>query len=207
VRSELMRKLPSPLSAVLAVLAVAAVPGCSTNTQGDSASPVFLVGSFTPTTPFTLCVNQSTGVANGLFLPTTTVQSRLKNPAVTSLQFLDVQVEKYTVVWGRIDGGTKTSPTEDFAGGFIVPANGTITLPSYQYMTASGLQRPPLDQLLPFNGGIDKETGNTVIRETGSVTWFGHTLSGQPVTSNVATFEMSFQYCASAGRIEPTRAQ
>jgi hypothetical protein len=197
-----MRKLPFPLSSVLAALAVAALPGCSTNTQGDSASPVFLVGDFT-TPPVSVCVNSLTP----LTITTTTVQNRLKNPTVTSLQFLDVQVEKYTVVWRRIDGGTIASPTQDFAGGFLVPPNGSTALTDYPYMSADSLQRPPLDQLFPFNGGIDKETGRQEIREAGSVTWYGHTLSGQPVTSDVATFDMIFQYCASAGRVEPKRAQ
>jgi hypothetical protein len=197
-----MRKLPFPLSSVLAALAVAALPGCSTNTQGDSASPVFLVGTFT-TIPVTFCVNSTVP----LTITTTTVQNRLKNPNVTSLQFLDVQVDKYTVVWRRIDGGTISSPTQDFAGGFLVPPNGSTALTGYPYMSADSLLRPPLDQLFPFNGGIDKETGRAEIREAGNVTWYGHTLSGQPVTSDVATFDMIFQYCASAGRVEPKRAQ
>jgi|PersoiStandDraft_1058852.scaffolds.fasta_scaffold01032_10 hypothetical protein len=200
-----MKKRFFILAAILAAVTVAALPGCSTNTQGDSASPVFLVGSFTAP-PLNACVNSLLPLP--FTLPTTTVQVRLKNPAVTSLQFLDVQVEKYTIVWRRIDGGTKASPTQDFAGGFLVPPNGSTTLSDYPYMSFSNRTQPPLDQLLPFNGGIDKETGRTEIHETGSVTWYGHTLSGQPVVSNVATFEMTFIYCASpAGRIEPTRAQ
>jgi hypothetical protein len=198
-----MKKLPFPLSAVLAALAMAAVPGCSTNTQGDSASPVFLVGSFSGTVPNSPCVNSGLPVT----ITTTTVSSRLKNPAVTSLQFLDVQVEKYTVVWRRIDGGTTASPTQDFVIPLLVPPNGSATGTDYPYMTSDNLQKPPLDQLFPFNGGIDKETGRQQIRESANVTWFGHTLSGQPVTSDVAVFDVIFQYCPPAGRNEPTRAQ
>ena len=197
-----MRKLPFPLSAVLAALAVAALPGCSTNTQGDSASPVFLAADFT-LLPLSVCVNSAAPVT----FKTTTLQSRLKNPNVTSLQFLDVQLDKYTVVWRRIDGGTIASPTQDFGGNVLVPPNGSTTLTDYPFMSADSLLRPPLDQLFPFNGGIDKETGRAEIREAGNVTWYGHTLSGQPVTSDVATFDMIFQYCASAGRVEPKRAQ
>jgi hypothetical protein len=193
------------LAAVLCALTVAALPGCSTNTQGDSASPVFLVGSFSGDfVPNSNCVN--TGLP--LTVKTTTVSSRLKNPNVASLQFLDVHVDKYTVVWRRIDGGTTASPTQDFvATGFLVPPNGSGTCTDCYYMTFDNLQRPPLDQLFPFNGGIDKETGRQQIRESANVTWYGHTLSGQPVTSDTAVFEVDFHYCAPAGRIEQKRAQ
>jgi hypothetical protein len=200
-----MKKRVFILAAALVALTVAAIPGCSTNTQGDSAAPVFLVGGFSGDfVPNSACVN--TGLP--LTVKTTTVQNRLKNPVSGSLQFLDVHVDKYTVVWGRLDGGTKVSPTQDFlATGFLVPPNGSGTCTDCPYMTFDNLQSPPLDQLFPFNGGIDKETGRQQIREAASVTWFGHTLSGQAVTSDAAVFEVEFHYCASAGRIETKRAQ
>ena len=197
-----MKKRFFILAAVLAGVTVAALPGCSTNTQGDSASPVFLAGDFQPL-PLQMCVNSNTP----LLFATTVLQNRLKNPVVTATQFLDVQVDMYVVVWRRIDGGTTASPSQSLAGGAIVPPGGSSTLVNYPYMTADSLIRPPLDQLFPFNGGIDKETGRAEIRQSGSVTWYGHTLSGQPVTSDVATFGMIFQYCGTLGRIEAKRAQ
>jgi hypothetical protein len=45
----------------------------------------------------------------------------------------------------------------------------------------------PFDQLLPFNGGIDRETGNTEIRMFYDVTFFGTTVSGHRVQSETAT--------------------
>ncbi|HEX7669622.1 MAG TPA: hypothetical protein VF395_08570 [Polyangiaceae bacterium] len=197
-----MKKALLSFCVAVAGLVVAVLPGCSTNTQGDSASPVFLAGSFT-LLPLDFCVNSNVP----LQCKTTTLQSRLKNPNATSLQFLDVQLDKYTVTWSRIDGGRTASPSQDFGGNVIVPPNGTSTLTDYPFMSADNLLRPPLDQLFPFNGGIDRETGRTEIRQAGHVTWFGHTLSGQPVTSDPATFDMIFIFCASAGRIEPKRAQ
>jgi len=197
-----MKKTLLSLSVAVAALVVAALPGCSTNTQGDSASPVFLAGDFT-LLPLSVNVASNAPVQ----FSTTTLRNRLKNTTATSLQFLDVQVDKYTVTWTRIDGGTTASASEDFAGNVIVPPNGSSTLTDYPYMTADNLIRPPLDQLFPFNGGVDRETGRTEIRQAGHVTWFGHTLSGQPVTSDVATFDLIFTFCASAGRIELKRAQ
>jgi hypothetical protein len=83
-----------------------------------------------------------------------------------------------------------------------VPVSGVSTLNNYQYMTSDALLRPPLDQLYPFNGGIDRETGKTQIRQAGHVIWYGHTLSGQSVVSDEATFDLTFRYSASSGRIE-----
>ena len=200
-----MKKRLFLLATLLAVVTVAAIPGCSTNSQGDSAAPVFLVGSFSGNfVPNDPCVN----TGGPLTVKTTTVTSRLKVPGAVSTQFLDVHLDHYTVVWKRIDGGTATSPTEDFAdvGGLVAPG-GSSTCTDCAYMSSTNLQRPPLDQLFPFNGGIDRETGHQVIRQVANVTWYGHTLAGDAVTSDVASFEVDFQYCASLGRIEQKRAR
>lgn len=197
-----MKKLSLFLPTAVAALALSALPGCSTNVQGDSASPVFCVGNF-QLLPLTINVASNAPVQ----FTTTILTCRLKNPSATSLQFLDVQIDKYIVVWSRLDGGTKASPTQDFGGNVIVPPNGSATLTNYPYMSADSLIRPPLDQLFPFNGGVDKETGRSEIRQAGRVTWYGHTLSGQSVTSDVATFDLIFIYSPIAGRIELKRAQ
>jgi hypothetical protein len=176
---------------------VALLPGCSTNTRGDDAAPVFLSGEFTQ-----LPLNKLLVSGTPLQFTTTTVTNRLKTTNVTSLQFLDVQLDSYHVRWTRNDGGTKASLPEDFGGNVIVPAGGTSTLTDYPYMRADSLLRPPLDQLYPFNGGLDRETGRTEIYQVGHVTWFGHTLSGQPVVSNEASFGMIFIYGGASARVE-----
>ncbi len=182
--------------AIVAVLA-ALLPGCSTNTQGDSAAPVFLVGQFTEMPLEKLLVD-----ATPLQFKTTTLNNTVKVAGVTTLTFLDVQVDTATVRWTRADGGTVASADETFGVGVIVPANGTSTLTNYLYMSADHLLRPPLDALYPFNGGIDRETGKTEVIQLGHVTWRGRTLSGQTVVSSEATFNMIFMYQAgAAGRV------
>lgn len=191
-----MKKTTSSVLALGALL-LALLPGCSTNTQGDDAAPVFLVGEFTE-----LLLEKLLVEGTPVQFKTTTLRCRLKVPGAASLQFLDVQIDSYVVNWSRLDGGTKASAQETFAGNIIVPVGGTSTLNNYQYMTADALLRSPLDQLYPFNGGIDRETGRTSIRQAGHVIWYGHTLSGQPVVSNEATFDLTFRYSAASGRIE-----
>jgi hypothetical protein len=183
-------KRTTTLTALALVAALGALlPGCSTNTQGDSAAPVFVVGQFT-VYPLEKLLTDATP----LTFKTTTLNNTVKTRGVTSLTFLDVQIDTYKVRWTRLDGGTVASATQGFGAGVIVPANGTSTLTGYAYMTAGALLLPPLDQLYPFNGGIDRETGLSEIRQAGHVTWSGHTLSGQTVVSSEATFNMIFTY-------------
>lgn len=196
-----MKKTTSSLLALGALLLVL-LPGCSTNTQGDDGAPVFLVGEFNE-----LLLEKLLIEGTPVQFKTSTLRCRLKVPGSASVQFLDVQIDSYVVRWTRIDGGTKASAPETFGGNIIVPVSGTATLNNYQYMTADALLRSPLDQLYPFNGGIDRETGRTSIRQAGHVTWYGHTLSGQPVVSNEATFDLTFRFSAASGRIEGTLAR
>ncbi|MEO8586173.1 MAG: hypothetical protein ABI584_08425 [Acidobacteriota bacterium] len=189
-----------PLGFAAAVLSV--LPGCSTNIQGDSASPVFCFATF-QLLPLTVNVASNAPVQ----FQTTILTCRLKSTTSTSLQFMDTQMDQYTVVWNRLDGGTVASPTQTFGGNVTVPPNGTSTLTNYPFMSADSLIRPPLDQLFPFNGGVDKQTGRAEIRQAGRVTWYGHTLSGQAVASDVATFDLIFIYSPISGRIELKRAK
>jgi len=187
--------------ALVAVLA-ALGGGCSTNTQGDDPSPVYLTFNAT-LLPATKCVDDG----SLLQFQTATLDSHLKGSATAgSSGFLDTQVESYTIVWTRVDGGKTASPTETFGGNVVVPAGGRSSLSNYPFMSISALQQPPLNQLFPYNGGVDRETGKSEIRQTGTVTWYGHTMSGQPVTSVPATFNMTFIYCGTAGRVEISRA-
>lgn len=181
----------TPLLAALAIV-VLAFGGCSSNTQGDDASPVFLSVSYT-------LLPESWNVGSGLPMQfdTTDLRSVLKNPGAGSSSYLDTRLEDYVVEWQRIDGGTKVPETEVFGGNVLIPAGGQSTLTNYPYMTRSALTRPPLDQLLPFNGGIDRETGKSEIRCRATVTYRGRTLSGQPVRG-VGTFGMTFLYSAAA---------
>jgi hypothetical protein len=180
----------------LGALLLALLPGCSTNTQGDDAAPVFLVGEFTELPLEKLLVD-----ASPLQFKTTSLHNHLKVPGTGTTTFLDVQVDSYVVRWTRLDGGTKASASEVFGGNQIVPVDGTSTLNNYPYMSADALLRPPLDQLYPFNGGIDHETGKAQIRQAGHVTWYGHTLSGQAVVSSEATFDMIFEFGGASGRV------
>lgn len=181
--------------AVALLAGVLAVTGCSSNTQGDDASPVYLSVNYT-------LLPESWNVGSGapLQFDSTELRSILKNPSGGSSNFLDTRLDDYVVEWKRIDGGTKVPEPETFGGNVLIPAGGSSTLSNYPYMTRTALLKSPLDQLLPFNGGIDRETGNSEIRCRGTVTYRGRTLSGQPVRG-VGSFGMTFLYSAATQTI------
>ena len=189
-----MLKRLAPVLA-LAVLA-ACLPGCSTNTQGDDASPEFLTVTFDGVPVRTNVATQSP-----LQIQSTVYSAVLKNPSGGSSSFLDVRLDDYTVTWRRLDGGTLVPAPETFgiAANGVLPAGGSQTVTNQMYLTATAIQRTPLDRLFPFNGGFDAETGKSEIRMVAIVTVRGHTLSGQPV-SGTGSFNADFYYAALAAR-------
>jgi hypothetical protein len=188
-----MKNRTSLAAALLA--GVLSVTGCSSNSQGDDASPVYLSVSYT-------LLPESWNVGGGapLQFDTTDLRSVLKNPGAGSSSFLDTRLDDYVVEWTRLDGGTKVPDPETFAGNVLIPAGGTSTLTNYPYMSRTALVRAPLDQLLPFNGGIDRETGRNEIRCRGTVTYRGRTLAGQTVRG-VGSFGMTFLYSATTQNV------
>lgn len=170
---------------ILAFGLVASLLGATvacTNQEGESESPAML----------TVDLEDQAGLTDVdppgiVVIPTIILQSRLKNPTQGNPQgFADVQVDQYRVSYVRADGGTRVPPAQDFAAGVIVPTPGTATLSDYPVLSETDLRRSPFDQLLPLNGGFDRETGSPEIRIFYDVTFFGRTLAGQRVQSNTA---------------------
>jgi hypothetical protein len=165
-----------------AVLLIAAAPGC-TNKEGESEAPVFITVSLDLQPGF---VDVSTPAP--VQISTITLVSHLKNATQTDpLGFANTQVNSYTVRFRRTDGGTLVPPVKTFGVGVIVPSGGTATLSNFPILAASDLQQSPFDQLLPFNGGVDRETGRNSIQMTFDITFFGQTVSGHRVQSQTAS--------------------
>jgi hypothetical protein len=85
-------------------------------------------------------------------------------------------------------------PQQTFGAGVVVPVDGTATLENFPVLPASAIQESPFDQLLPFNGGIDRETGRDEISTTFDITFFGHTVSGHRVQSETASGILIFRF-------------
>src|SRR6266540_1128798 len=124
--------------------------------------------------------------------------SHFKNPAQSDPQgFADTILESYTVHFRRTDGGTRVPPDQTFGAGGLVPSGGTATLTNFPILAASQIQLSPFDQLLPFNGGFDRETGKPEIDTAFEITFFGHTVSGHRVKSTTATGPLLFAFTGS----------
>jgi len=161
---------------------VAVAAGC-TNKQGESESPVSVTVDLADQSGLT-----NLNPATTLTIPTMTLRSNLKNPTASDPQgFAAVQVNNYTVTYRRADGGTIVPPVQNFAAGVLLPSGGSVTLTDFPILSQTAMEGTPFDQLFPFNGGIDRETGSNEIRMFYDVTFYGQTVSGHRVQSETAT--------------------
>jgi hypothetical protein len=140
--------------------------------------------------PVVLSVSITQGVADvdisvpvDVFIANMTISSKAKSPSAVLSQQDDVTLTEWVVTCSRTDGGTVVSPVwHDFNQTTYVPANGTATLVNYRIFPSDFFKQPPLNQLFPENGGIDKETGKRTIRQRLHIEIFGKTVAGRAVS-------------------------
>ena len=168
-------------------------PGC-TNKQAETEAPVFITTSLDLQPGFV-----NVGVVAPVQITTITLASHLKNAQQSDPQgFATVTLESYTVHFRRTDGGTRVPPDLNLPVGVIIPSGGAATLSNFPVLPASQIQLSPFDQLLPFNGGFDRETGKAEIDTAFDITFFGHTVSGHRVQSETASGPLLFRFAAAA---------
>jgi hypothetical protein len=169
-------------SIAIALAVIAAVPAC-TNKQGETEAPVFITVNIQLQPGFV-----DVGAPAPVQIQTIVLSSHLKNATASDPQgFATTNIEGYTVHFRRTDGGTRVPPDQTFGAGVTVEAGGTATLNNFPVLPVSAIQASPFDQLLPFNGGVDRETGKTEIQMAFDLTFFGHTVAGQRVLSETAS--------------------
>jgi hypothetical protein len=174
------------ISVVLAALAT----GACTNKQGETEAPVFITVDIAEQPGFV-----DVGVVAPIQITTINLASHLKNPQQSDPQgFSDVEMNTYTVHFRRTDGGTVVPPDQTFGAGIIIPSGGTGKLSNFPILPASAIQLSPFDQLLPFNGGIDRETRRDEIQMAFDLNFFGHTVSGMRVKSETASGILLFRF-------------
>ena len=174
---------------LLLAAAAALAPAC-TNKQGETEAPVFITVDLQLQPGFV-----NVGVITPVQVATIRLKSTLKNPSQSDPQgFADVMCTSYTVHFKRNDGGTRVPPDQSFGCGILIPSGSTATLSNFPVLPASAIQASPFDQLLPFNGGFDRETGKSEIDTTFDITFFGNTVSGQRVQSETATGILNFNF-------------
>jgi hypothetical protein len=186
---------------LLLSLAVALTAAC-TNREGETEAPVFITVDLRDQPGFV-----DVSLAAPVQIQTIILISHLKSATQTDPQgFSDVNIEGYTVRFRRTDGGTRVPAVQTFGAGILVPSGGTATLNNFPVLPGSAIQQSPFDQLLPFNGGIDRETGRDEIQTAFDLTFFGHTVSGHRITSQTASGILLFRFGGSSSlRARPGR--
>lgn len=172
-------------TASFALIALAAL-GCNASTDRTD-SPVILTieGSTTIVTPGFVSVSDSQN-AGWATIGSMTLKTIVKEPNATTSQLETVEMDAYQVTYTRADRGTRVpAPLTEKLFGSISP-NGTYTLNGFPFMRLSQLSATPLSDLA--TRGIDPETGSATILLNVNMQFFGHTVSGKNVASEVKTF-------------------
>ena len=182
--------------AILAVLAAVVLVAASCRSRTDrSPGPVVLTFGAINGIPTVVSVGTAiagtTSTPPGVSIQSFTLQSVVKEPTPGITPAIeDVEVSSYQVVYRRRDSGTRVPPPLVAALGIEVPVNGTSVINNLPIVRLDQLLSPPLGDLASL--GHDSETGTTVIVLDAQITFFGHTLSGDAVSSGTASYTLEF---------------
>jgi hypothetical protein len=162
------------------------VAGCTGNHSADEEAAVVLSWSFTEG-PAEQPVNSRADITIGSM----TIRSQAKSPDFVLSQQQDVTLTEWVVTPSRSDGGTVASPQWRNFYTVYVTAGGSVSVQNLRIFPSSYYTEPPLNQLFPWNGGLDKETGKAEIRQRLHVDVYGKTVSGKSV---VLRFDVDIRF-------------
>lgn len=174
------------LATVVCLLAAVSLAGCDSRTDRSESGTILSITDFDGL-PLRASVNDLGGI---LLLEEITLSAIPTDPGAPTSTLMDVEMRSYQVTYRRLDAGTVTPPplVQNVFG--VAPINGTIVYDNLVIMGAEQLTNPPLSNLLFENGGIDPETGEQFVRIRFEIRFFGRTLTGNSVASNVASFDV-----------------
>ena len=175
------------ITVVLVLAAMLAAGGCNSRTDESEGSVILSVTDFDGL-PSRVSVNAT----DLLTVDSIDIDNIPKDPNGTTSSLQNVEMRSYEVVYTRADTGTRVpSPHVEAIFG-VAPVGGTVTYDNLPIMRAQQLSNPPLTDLLIFNGGIDGETGSTVITITFTMRFFGRTIAGDDVATAPIRFDVEF---------------
>jgi hypothetical protein len=181
-----MKRKSLTLISLLAVLVGAG--SCRSRTDLSTAPVILEFGQIGPV-PIGVSV-AAADTAGGVFIPTFTLMSVVKEPGATTSALEDVQITSYQVTYKRLDTGTRVPPPLVAAITQEVPVGAVGTITNLPILCLDQLGNPPLSDLLLF--GHDTETGTAVIVLNVQIQFFGNTLSGDAIASPVAAYTIEF---------------
>ncbi|RLE21913.1 MAG: hypothetical protein DRJ65_14990 [Acidobacteria bacterium] len=131
-------------------------------------------------------------VFGDLTIESLSIESKPKNPDITLTANQDVNLRDWDITVRRTDGGTVTSPDWYIPVSVFVPGGGTASLENYRIYPEEFLADPPFNYLFPENGGLDPETGASVVREGLHLVISGRVVSGKAISTEPV--EVSFRF-------------
>ena len=179
----------------LAALAVGALltfgaSGCSDADQVDSGGVMMVISDF-GTLPIVHSLT-APDEDNGLLMQidSITVRNVPSNASSGSSELMTIRVEGYEVTYRRRDSGSRVP--RSFLGTIFgqIPANGLTDFNNLPMLTLDQLSANPFSDLSA--DGVDSETGSSVIVLDVGLRFFGQTLGGTAVASNVEFFTVQF---------------
>lgn len=164
---------------------VLALSGCSGDLGKTDTGGVTLSITDFDGLPISVSASNSAELAQ---ITSLTVQNLAVNPSADTSELMNVEIQSYEVTFTRGDNGTRVPPKLiNYVFG-IAPVNGTFVLNDGPFMRAEQFNTQPLLDLK--NLGIDTETGSRQVRLNVGLRFFGHTMAGTAVQSNVAFFTL-----------------
>jgi hypothetical protein len=168
-------------------LAMIAVLGCNARTDKTEDGGVLLSISDFSTLPLGISASASFA-QGGVSLPEITVTSIVKRANASTSSLMRVEIDSYEVTYSRDDTGTRVPPRlKNFIFGTVDP-NGSFTLLDGPILRIDQLNNQPLKDMIEL--GLDPETNSTVIRMKVGLQFFGRTISGDIVQTQVAYFTL-----------------
>ncbi len=159
-------------------LGVLGMVGCyGGNSSASTEAPVVLSNSITEG-----AADVDISAPVDVIIKTMTISSKAKSPNVILTTQDDVMLTDWVITCSRTDGGTVASPQWQNFYSVYVPANGSANVQNYRIFPSDFFKQPPLNQLFPENGGIDKETGKRTIRQRLHIEIFGKTVAGKSIS-------------------------
>ena len=186
-RNTVMRTQAARIAGLLLLaLSVGLLWGCNDIEETDTGG-VFLKVDFV-SVPGQVGVNDVTEVT----IPTIDITSVVPNQLAGTSELMDVLIDVYEVTFTRADTGTRVPPAFIYRRAGTVPVGGNLALNNFPVMGQEQLQAAPLSDLLFENGGVDRETGSSLIRIDVTFQVFGKTIAGDDVASEPRTETMEF---------------
>jgi hypothetical protein len=172
-------------------LGALALAGCyDGNSTADTSAPVFLSSQVQPGP-----ADVDIAIPADVVIENLIISSHAKSPSVTLSAQQDVLLTDWVITPIRTDGGTVASPQWQNSYSVYVPAGGSTSVANYRIFPTEYFLQAPLYQLFPQNGGYDKETNKTNIRQKLHIEVFGKTVAGKAV-SLVFDVNLNFFYLA-----------